>query len=261
MAARAEAARRRRRLQAGIGAGVAVALVIAGTVWLVTRLGADKNATATATPSAAACQWHPEPDPSASPAPSPDPKHFKDVGTPPTNPPTSGTRTMKVTTNQGDIEIKIDNAKTPCAAASFAYLASKQFFDNTKCHRLTTEGIFVLQCGDPASDGLGGPSYRYVNENLPEGHQPTYPEGTVALALPGDPATQQPKADSSGSQFFVVYKDSGSLPAQYPVLGTITKGLDIVKKVAEAGAVGTDGKAGPDGKPKTEVVINSVTVS
>jgi len=264
MAARAAAARRRRQLQIGVAAGATVLLLILGTVWLFTR-GGDK-ATPAAQPSNSAtapapCQWIPEPNPSASPPPSPDPVHVKDVGTPPTDPARTGSQTMTVTTNQGVIEITLNTAKAPCSAASYTHLASKKFFDNTKCHRLTTEGIHVLQCGDPASDGRGGPSYRFAEENLPQGEIPTYPEGVVAMARPADPSTQQPIPSSAGSQFFIVYKDSGGLPAEYPVIGRVTKGLDIVKKIAEAGAVDDKGKTIADGKPKTEVVVQSITVS
>ena len=55
----------------------------------------------------------------------------------------------------------------------FAYLAGKQFFDNTKCHRLVVD-IGALQCGDPGGDGTGGPTYRYADENLPVGRRPAY---------------------------------------------------------------------------------------
>jgi peptidyl-prolyl cis-trans isomerase B (cyclophilin B) len=263
MAARAEAAKRRRQLQIGIASGVTVLLLILGTVWLVTRGGGKGTPAAQPSGSTAplVCQWIPEPDPSASPAPSPDPVHAKDVGLPPTDPAHTGTQTMTMTTNQGVIEITLYTSKAPCAVGSYTHLASKKFFDNTKCHRVTTDGNFVLQCGDPAGDGRGGPSYRFPQENLPQGEIPTYPEGIVAMALPGDPSTGQPVPNSSGSQFFIVYKDSGGLPANYPVIGKVTKGLDVVKKIAEAGAVGTDGKAATDGKPKNDVIVQTVTVS
>ena len=81
------------------------------------------------------------------------------------------------------------------------YLAGKKFFDNTKCHRLTTVGIYVLQCGDPSGTGMGGPSYTYASENLPTDQQPNYPAGVVAMANPGN-------KDLNGSQFFIVYQDT-----------------------------------------------------
>ncbi|HEY3006684.1 MAG TPA: peptidylprolyl isomerase [Micromonosporaceae bacterium] len=248
MAQRQAAARKRRQTQAAIGAGVALLLVVAGVVWLVTSLGGnEKKTTAGAGPTAAAasCQWLPD-DKKANP-------DLKDVGTPPAGEPHSGIQTMTITTNRGVIEAKMDTAKVPCTAASFTYLAGKKFFDNTKCHRLVTEGIKVLQCGDPTGKGTGGPTYKYAEENLPKDQRPAYPEGTIAMAK-----TQAPS--STGSQFFIVYGDS-DLPADYTVVGTVTKGMDIVKKVGADGAVDASGKAASDGKPKDEVLIKTFTVS
>ncbi len=265
MAARAEAARRRRRLQVSIGAGVAALIVIVGTVWLVASLGDDDKSGAGASPSASAgplaCTWNtgPSPDPAASPAP-PQP-NVKDVGLPPTAPPRTGTRTMVIDTNLGTIKAKIDLSKTPCTAASFTYLASKDFFNDTKCHRLVTEGLKVLQCGDPTAkgpgyrdtDGTGGPSYRFDEENLPVGERPAYPEGVIAMAKSQDPG-------STGSQFFIVYGDT-ELDASYTLLGTITEGLDIVKQVGAAGDDGAYASSAGGGHPKKEVLIKSLTMT
>ncbi|HEY2947184.1 MAG TPA: peptidylprolyl isomerase [Micromonosporaceae bacterium] len=247
MAQRQAAARKRRQLQAGIGAGVALLLVVVGVAWLVTSLGGNEKKTTGAGPTAAAasCQWLPD-DQKANP-------DLKDVGTPPAGEPRSGIETMTITTNRGVIEAKMDTAKVPCTAASFTYLAGKKFYDNTKCHRLVTEGIKVLQCGDPTGKGTGGPTYKYAEENLPKDKRPAYPEGTIAMAKTQAPST-------TGSQFFIVYGDS-DLPADYTVVGTVTKGLDIVQKVAADGAVDPSGKAAGDGMPKDEVLIKTLTVS
>jgi peptidyl-prolyl cis-trans isomerase B (cyclophilin B) len=264
MALRAEAASRRRRLQAIIGAGVAVLVVIGGIVWLVADSGGKKSAApgASASPDASAsgyvarCAWLPVVDPSASPA-QPVPKEIKDVGTPPvTGEPRSGVETMTITTNLGVIKVSVDTAKAPCTAASFTYLAGKKFYDNTKCHRLTTSGIYVLQCGDPSATGRGGPAYRMGEENLPIGKRPVYAEGVVAMAKGQSPA-------SSSSQFFIVYKDiDNALQPDYTVVGRITEGLDLVKKAAEGGvATPLDPNNPNDGTPKTEVKIISLTMS
>jgi peptidyl-prolyl cis-trans isomerase B (cyclophilin B) len=265
MALRAEAASRRRRTQAVVGAAVAVLVVIGGIVWLVLGTGGDKKKSAapaasaspgaSQTASATKCAWLPLVDPSASPAPAPLPKEIKNVGTPPVSgEPRSGIETLTITTNLGVIKIAVDTAKAPCTAASFTYLASKKFYDNTKCHRMTTAGIFVLQCGDPSATGRGGPAYRMAEENLPVGKRPAYPEGIVAMAKGQSPA-------SSSSQFFIVYKDTDSLQPDYTVLGRVTEGLDIVKKVAEAGVTPSDPQNPNDGTPKTEVKIVSLTMS
>ncbi len=74
---------------------------------------------------------------------------------------------MTITTDQGVIPIQMNVTQAPCTSESFSYLASKKFFDATKCHRLTTDGLFVLQCGDPTGTGKGGPTYTIADENLP----------------------------------------------------------------------------------------------
>jgi peptidyl-prolyl cis-trans isomerase B (cyclophilin B) len=257
MTLRAEQARRRRNLQTMIGGGAAVLLLIVGVVLVVVLTGgkgknkaASPSTSASATP--ASCQWKPKVDPSASPKPEV-PPGIKDVGTPPASgEPRSGTQTMTITANVGTIAVEVDTAHAPCTAASFTYLAGKKFFDNTPCHRLTTSGLFVLQCGDPSGTGSGGPAYEYADENLPNNKRPAYPEGTVAMANAG--------AGTNGSQFFIVYKDT-ELPPNYTVLGKVTQGLDVVKKVAEGGVTPADPSQPGDGKPKTAVTIQSLTMS
>jgi peptidyl-prolyl cis-trans isomerase B (cyclophilin B) len=255
MAERAERARRRRRTQAAVGAGVALLLVVAGTVWLVSSLGDDKKKTDTAAPSGAVqCGWIEAPKDQRTP-------QTKDVGLPPTQAPNTGTQTMTINTNLGPITAKLDLSKVPCTAASFSYLASKKFFDNSKCHRLVTEGIKVLQCGDPSvtgkgwkqTDGTGGPTYRFAEENLPTDKRPPYPDGVIAMANTGSP-------NSTGSQFFIVYGDTQLDPA-YTVLGTVTKGMDLVKQVAAAGSDNAFAAQAGGGHPKKEVVITSLTMS
>jgi peptidyl-prolyl cis-trans isomerase B (cyclophilin B) len=177
--------------------------------------------------------------------------NVKDVGTPPAQPPTSGTGTMRITTNLGVIAVRIDVAKTPCTAASFGYLGTKHFFDNSSCHRLVTSGIYVLQCGDPSGTGSGGPGYTFADENL-SGTSGVYPRGIVAMANAG-PGT-------NGSQFFLVFKDS-PLPPSYTPFGTVVAGLSVVDQVAAGGDDGAFGQGGGGGHPKTKITLLSLTVS
>jgi peptidyl-prolyl cis-trans isomerase B (cyclophilin B) len=254
MTLRAEVAQRRRRLQAIIGAGSAVLVLVVGVVLLVTLTGNDKKKSNTANPAASAsatpthCEWGPAAQPGQPANP-----NTKDVGTPPaTGEPRSGTQTMTVTTNAGVVKIAVDDAKTPCTAASFTYLASKKFFDNAPCHRLTTQGLYVLQCGDPSGTGSGGPAYRFADENLPTDRRPAYPAGAVAMAN-GGPGT-------NGSQFFIIYKDS-ELSPDYTVVGQVTEGLDVVKQIADAGSDGAYDPNPGGGHPKKPVTITSLTMS
>jgi serine/threonine protein kinase len=187
------------------------------------------------------------------------PEHAAKAATPPrsgkvsTDPPQIGAR---ISTNQGNIGVQLDNAESPCTVNSFASLAQQGFFDKTQCHRLTTtSAMSMLQCGDPNNDGTGGPGYQFANEyptdqyppGDPNARQPVlYPRGTLAMANAGP--------DTNGSQFFIVYDDS-QLPPEYTVFGTVDDaGLAIVDKIAKAGVVG----GGDDGVPVSTVAITSV---
>jgi peptidyl-prolyl cis-trans isomerase B (cyclophilin B) len=160
----------------------------------------------------------------------------------------SNKATISFTTNQGEIVIETTPSLAPLTVNAIAALAQKNYFDNTICHRLTTEGIFVLQCGDPTGTGTGGPGFNIPDENLPEAVENNYPAGTVAMANAG-PGT-------SGSQFFLVYQDT-TLGPDYTIWGSITSGLDILQTIASAGVV--DG--GADGAPVTGVTIESTKVT
>jgi peptidyl-prolyl cis-trans isomerase B (cyclophilin B) len=256
MAERAAAARKRRQRQAIIGSAIAVVVIAGGAIWLVSALNKGDDKTAASGPPAGtvACSWKPVDAASGA--------KVTDVGTPPANAPNVGKATLTMDTNLGPITATVDKTKAPCTAEAFTYLSSKKFWDGTKCHRLVTEGIKVLQCGDPSAkgkgyrqtDGTGGPSFQYAEENLPTGKNPTYPAGTIAMAKTSQPGT-------TGSQFFIVYEDiaATALPADYTVLGTITSGLDLVKTVAKAGTDNANGKG--DGHPKKEVDIRTLTMA
>jgi peptidyl-prolyl cis-trans isomerase B (cyclophilin B) len=175
------------------------------------------------------------------------PPASRKVGMPSTSPNYKATYQATIHTNRGNIVINLLNSKATCTVNSFVYLASKSFFSNTHCHRLTTKGIFVLQCGDPTGTGEGGPGYKFSDENLSGAK---YTAGTLAMANSGP--------NTNGSQFFLVYKNSLSLPASYTPFGTIVRGLNIIQKVAKAGSDNSNGSG--DGHPKEKVEIESVTI-
>lgn len=157
----------------------------------------------------------------------------------------AATHTATLETTCGTISIALEAAAAPRTVNSFAFLAGEGYFDHTRCHRLTTDGIYVLQCGDPTGTGTGGPGYRFDDENLAGA---VYPAGTVAMANAG-PGT-------NGSQFFLVHRDT-PLPPNYTPFGRVTAGLDVLTTIAAAGVVG----GGPDGKPVADVVLNAVTTA
>ena len=157
---------------------------------------------------------------------------------------------FKLETNCGVIEFAAD-PKAPNTVGTMAWLANQGFFNNTACSRLTTQGIFVLQCGDPAGDQTGGPGFNFADENLPTASAAgdyVYPRGTVAMANSGP--------NTNGSQFFLVYQDS-PLPPNYSVWGSITSGLEILDNVAAAGV----SNGSPDGPPSQAVVISAATTT
>jgi peptidyl-prolyl cis-trans isomerase B (cyclophilin B) len=148
------------------------------------------------------------------------------------------------------LAVSLDGAKAPQAVANFLSLANKKFFDGIACHRLTTAGIYVLQCGDPNGDGSGGPGYNWGPiENAPADN--LYKEGVLAMARVGGDAS------SMGSQFFIVYKDS-TIPSDavggYTVFGKVTKGLAGLTKIIKAGT--QDGSS--DGKPAIETKLGTI---
>lgn len=170
------------------------------------------------------------------------------VSLPPATPDTKATYVATIKTNRGTIVVDLLNSKAPCTVNSIVSLADQSYYTNTPCHRLTTIGIFVLQCGDPTGTGLGGPGYQYYTENLTGA---TYPAGTVAMAR------GLSSQDTNGSQFFLVYKNT-PLPPSYTPFGTIVSGLNIIQNVAKAGSDNSSGAG--DGKPKESVQIESVTI-
>jgi len=148
--------------------------------------------------------------------------------------------------------ISLDGKAAPQAVANFISLAKKGFFNGISCHRLTTAGIFVLQCGDPKGDGTGGPGYNWGPiENAPKDN--LYKTGVLAMARVGN------NASSMGSQFFIVYKDS-PIPSDsvggYTVFGKVTSGFSAVTKIAAAGVVG----GGQDGKPALEAKLGAISL-
>ena len=157
----------------------------------------------------------------------------------------SGEVPVTIETSAGAVHATLDADATPCTVNSFVSLADQGYFDDTPCHRLTTQGIFVLQCGDPTGSGSGGPGYTFDDELS---GQETYPAGTLAMANAGP--------DTNGSQFFIVYGKT-PLPPSYTVFGTVgAEGLATVKAVAQKGVAG----GGADGPPATPVQITTVSV-
>jgi peptidyl-prolyl cis-trans isomerase B (cyclophilin B) len=246
-----ERRRARRNALAAGGAVVAVLAIVLGVVAFTGRSGKSSPAAAptaspTVSPSASSAAAGPCPTPTVK-APA-KPATFK--AAPPKSLAEGKAWKLTLVTTCGTITMRLDGAKAPQATASAIFLARQKFWAGTPCHRVTTQGIFVLQCGDPTGSGSGGPGYSFGPvENAPK--DGVYPAGTVAMARASSP-------DSNGSQFFIVYKQT-SLPTDgggYTVFGKVTSGLDVVQKVAAGGA-----QPAGDGQPVRRVSIVSATVT
>ncbi|HWE88711.1 MAG TPA: peptidylprolyl isomerase [Pseudonocardiaceae bacterium] len=276
------AARTKRRRTITIISSVLAVVIVVGGVYLLVTMGHSNSTASAASPSSTTsaaptttsnpgvpttgpCKYTTTP---GTPAPA-----GKTVGVPADPNPTPKTGTVSITlhTNFGDIPLTLDRAAAPCTVQSFLHLASGKFYDNTNCHRETAyPTLKVLQCGDPTGQGTGGPGYTIPDEkptNLKAG--PTdpssgtassiYPRGVIAMANTGQPNT-------GGSQFFLIYADS-QLPPDYAVFGaTSGAGLTTLDKIAANGITpGTDPSTGQsstqDGKPKQTVTIQQAQVS
>ena len=270
-------ARLRRILVIALGSIVAVAAIVAVAIAVINTKHEHKSKTA-ATSSTAASSSSDTTTPAGPTPPVPPLPPFKpsasvgancqypaspDAAAKPVKPPRTGKIptdpaqvSASMATNQGNMGLMLANNESPCTVNSFASLIGQKYFDNTKCHRLTTSPeLGVLQCGDPKGDGTGGPGYGFGNEYPTDQYPPNdpklqeavvYPRGTLAMANAGP--------NTNGSQFFMVYKDS-QLPPQYTVFGTIqADGLATLDKIAKAGVAG----GGEDGAPTSEVTIKSL---
>jgi peptidyl-prolyl cis-trans isomerase B (cyclophilin B) len=263
---RAERARRARQWTAISAAGVAVIVLAVIGYFVFGSSSSTPAAAPTASATASATSATPPPSP---PAPTTtvqpaaavskctyvsSPPAARNVGTPLTKPDATAKYQATIHTNRGDIVIRLADNRATCTVNSFVYLASHSYFSNTKCHRLTTTGIYVLQCGDPTGTGTGSPGYRFANEVSGDSTTSSaiFPAGTIAMAHSSQP-------DSNGSQFFLVYQQT-TLPPDYTPFGTITSGLAVLQNVAKAGVAANAAGSG-DGPPRESVIIQSVTIN
>jgi peptidyl-prolyl cis-trans isomerase B (cyclophilin B) len=265
MQAKRREARRKTRLAvvSSIAAVVVIAAVVGG---VIVTSGSSSNTKAAAAGSTASTSAAASATAGATPSATGNPLEYEASGTSavkgiglPTFDAAEAEQTYTATiqTNLGDIVFTADGKAAPYTVYSFLYLADKGYFNNTKCHRLTTSGIYVLQCGDPTGTGSGGPGYTIPDENLASlgtagsSGTVTYKAGTVAMANTGQP-------HSGGSQFFLVYKDSPLAPTYTP-FGTITQGLNILQQIAAKGSNNANGTG--DGAPNEAVTIEKFTMT
>ncbi|AJE86806.1 putative peptidyl-prolyl cis-trans isomerase [Streptomyces albus] len=240
---RAAAQRRARQRTILIGAALGLLLVVAGGLWVGGVFDSDSGGSSAE-------------DPCGKPAAG-KVKPLSFTKEPALTIDKSADYTMELDTTCGSIGIALEAKAAPHTVNSFRFLAGKGYFDHTRCHRLTTGTVNVLQCGDPRGDGEGDPGYTLDDENLKDKRLRggVYPAGTVAMANKYNAQTGKGR-DSGGSQFFLVYRDT-QLPPDYTPFGTVSKsGMKVLKKIADAG----EDSGGGDGAPNATVVIDKATV-
>jgi peptidyl-prolyl cis-trans isomerase B (cyclophilin B) len=279
IARRAEQARRRKQLTiAGSVLGVVVVVAAGfGIYYLTHNDDSSKNsASASSTTTDASLSNTPQ----AAPPPNPNPRaatvscNYRDggeVSKKVDKPQTAGVSTVgspkvSIDSTQGPIGITLNPAEAPCTVNSFVSLVKQHYFDNAPCHRLSTEGLKMLQCGDPTGTGKGGPGYEFDNEyptdqygkDDPAAQNPVlYKRGVVAMANAG---TDPSSGGTNGSQFFLIDGDS-PLPPQYTIFGTVdAAGLKTLDKIAAGGDDHSMDSSAGGGKPKLSVTFKSVTV-
>jgi len=130
-------------------------------------------------------------------------------------------------TAKGSIELELYADETPNTVANFEKLANAGFYDGTRFHRVIPN--FMIQGGDPLSKtgkgrvGTGGPGYTIKCETQRNTHK--HVAGTLSMAHAGK--------DTGGSQFFICHTPQPHLDGVHTVFGQVTKGMDVVSKIAQ----------------------------
>ncbi|HMQ38004.1 MAG TPA: peptidylprolyl isomerase [Micropruina sp.] len=187
--------------------------LIAGAALLLAGCGTAVPAAQPPAPGTTACDYAVSGEPARA------------VEPPPAAASTVGVATVTLTMSGGTVTITGDRARTPCTLNSIESLAKQGFFDDTGCHRLADSGMHMVQCGDPAGTGRGGPGYRFADERDPGAR---YPAGTVAMANAGP--------NTNGSQFFIIYSGEAQLSPDYTVFGQVDEAsLKVLRTMAAAG--------------------------
>jgi peptidyl-prolyl cis-trans isomerase B (cyclophilin B) len=165
----------------------------------------------------------------------------------------SKTYTATLKTNLGTIEVELFASQAPVTVNNFVFLARTEFFDGSLWHRVIPDfaGKAMIQGGDPVNkDGTGGPGYQFGDENM------------VAFDAPGFLAMANSGPGTNGSQFFILEGTVQHLNAPgncggnsgcHTVFGKVTKGLDVVHKIAAV-------KTGENDKPAQDVILEKVTI-
>ncbi len=149
--------------------------------------------------------------------------------------------------NGGEIKIELYPDKAPNTVNNFISLANSGFYDGIIFHRVISG--FMIQGGDPAGVGTGGPGYTIKGEFSLNGFTKNdikHARGVISMARAYHP-------DSAGSQFFIMHANASYLDGQYAAFGKVIEGMETVDEIAEV-------ETGVNDKPKVPQVMKSVRV-
>jgi peptidyl-prolyl cis-trans isomerase B (cyclophilin B) len=158
--------------------------------------------------------------------------------------------TVTLATNCGPIVIQLAVHEAPKTTNSFAHLAQIGYYNDLTFHRVVPR--FVIQGGDPAGNGTGGPNWSIV-EPPPAGLR--YTKGVVAMAKGGTAPS-----GTSSSQFFIVTGASTNLPPEYALVGHVIGSERAVEAISRVPTEAPP-EGGPASKPRAPMVIERATLS
>ncbi len=184
----------------------------------------------------------PEPTPTRAPIAGLTPPAVTPLASPPSEPAGDGT-TATITTEMGEIVVELFTDSAPVATQNFINLAEAGYYEGVGFHRVMPG--FMIQGGDPAGDGTGGPGYTIPDEPVVG----EYDRGVVAMARTGQP-------NSAGSQFFIVVADSPNLDGGgYVIFGEVLEGMEVADEIVAGETTGP-----PNDRAVEPVLMTSVTI-
>ncbi|NOZ50188.1 MAG: peptidylprolyl isomerase [Chloroflexi bacterium] len=124
--------------------------------------------------------------------------------------------TATVKTSKGDMKLKLHVDKAPVTVNNFVFLAREGFYDGTTFHRVIKD--FMVQGGDPAGSGRGGPGYNFRDEFDPQLRHDG--PGVLSMANAGP--------NTNGSQFFITHVATPWLDGKHTVFGKLIAGEDVL---------------------------------
>lgn len=132
-----------------------------------------------------------------------------------------------ITTNKGTIELELFDDKVPKTVANFEKLVKDGFYNGLKFHRVIAD--FMVQTGCPQGTGTGGPGYKFADEF----------HSSLKHDKPGILSMANAGPNTNGSQFFITHVPTPWLDGKHSVFGKVTKGQDVVNKIAQGDTMQT----------------------